>query len=264
MRSSLVLVASLVAASCAAAAAFAAPADDARAAADRFLDALIARDGQTACALISEPLLTAIGGPDKCLDDFSGDVAEDLDAQVQDAIAWQMLDRVYTDARALALARGGFVTKGSSLAALASDLRKLEPGLLLSVGNGPQAARNKPPFQVVIDRKTQGTHLVLYVESETGTIWRLDARGTARDDETVTKAGRGVPGRKPPEEPPTYTIGGALLADDATAIVTATLTYEGQSQETLLKMTYDGSAWKVADLYYSYTSLVAALEADDD
>ena len=209
---------------------------------------------------MTDQLLAAIGGRDECLQGFTDDNQGDATANAlsdADAQTMQLLRTVYRDARALAVAQGGYVTKSTSLNKLLSELRQLESDLVFAVGTGPAAARDTDPGRIVVDRRTNRSKLVLYAESDSGVVWRLTTQGTT--GMTFARAATGVrklpkPQTPQPPTPPTYTIDAVLPADPATVYVTATLTYEGQKAGALLKVSFDGTAWKVGDLYVSALS----------
>jgi hypothetical protein len=78
------------------------------------------------------------------------------------------------------------------LAALARELREYQTDARL--GSGPAAARNTPTGRVIVDRaRSTRTVLVLYTESESGTIRRLTGT-TARKGTATRTATRGLPG----------------------------------------------------------------------
>ena len=266
MRRRLLLVlAALLAAGCAATAALAAPADDARAVADRFFAALIAEDGKTACGLFSARAVAILGGPDKCaaglIDDSGGSSADNPrtgdEDNPDDFLARAILDHVFGDARALGVARGGYVTKQAKVARLVRDLRMLEPELGFSAGKGADAARGTSSNHVIVDSRTSARVLTLYVESDTGTIWRLSAHGFAHA--TIAKGGMGIavkpipapptPAAPPqPEVPPTFTVAAVTMLDETSAYATITITYEGKSASYVLSMKLEDGTWKVDDL----------------
>ena len=279
----LVVLVAVVAAVCMAAAALAAPPDDARAASERFLAALSAKDVNTACGMLTARTLALVGGPQKCTEFFSDDeeersVEDEADSSAkairaergfQDRVEEIVLREVFDDARALGLARGAYVTKQVPLTKLLRELRTLEPMLRFSIGTRPSAARGKHRLHVVVDRKTLGRTLVLYAESDSGTIFRLTAHGftTAK----VVNAGRGIPTKvtrrpaPPPkqpeaEEPVTFAVTGVTLLDDATAYVTVDVTYEGHAFPYVVSLKLEGGAWKVDDLFVGIFSAFAAID----
>jgi hypothetical protein len=267
----------LLAAATAGTAALAAPPDDARSAAERFVNALVTEDAATTCSLFSARIVKLLGGPEECAkvsEDSPGDSeSEDFpfgageDEDVDDYIAQRVLDAVFRDARAIGLARGGYVTKQAGLTRLVNELRTLEPGLSFSIGQGAQAARAKKFTHVVVGRQTGLRALVLYAESDTGTIWRLSANGFTRSK--TAPAGKGIPAKparpatpatpKAPEQPPTFAITGVALVDDVSAYVTVTTQYEGTTFPFVLSMKLEDGAWKVDDIMVGLFSLLEAV-----
>lgn len=285
-RRLLVIVVTMLGAGCMAVAALAAPPDDVRAAADRFLTALAAKDANAACGMLTARTLEHVGGLPKCAEIFTGvdeDSVEDETESsaeaarglrtMQDRFEEYVLTAVFYDARALGLARGGYVTKDVPLTKLVSELRTLQPQLRFSTGTRPTAARAKSRFHVVVDRRTRDRMLVLYAESDSGTILRLTAHGfrTAK----VAKAGHGVPAKLPkspssppkpaepkePEEPITFTIGSVTLLDEASAYAAVDVRYEGETYSYLLSLKVEGGTWKVDDLFVGLFSAFGAAQA---
>jgi hypothetical protein len=75
----------------------------------------------------------------------------------------------------------------------------------------------------VVDARTTARRVVIYVEGDSGAIYR--ATGTAFDDPTVRKVADGTPeAPKPPSAPPTYTIDSVAVASDGKAVVFITVT----------------------------------------
>jgi len=168
------------------------------------------------------------------------------------------------DARTVAdrfLARRSTTLRRSGSGTAATRRRRrapaLEPGLRFSLGSGPQAARNLEFTQVVVGSRTKARTLLLYAESDSGTIWGLTAHGFTQT--TFRKAGRGVPARAPKTPPPapsttteteqvSYAIVGVTLNDPITATVQVTVSYEKQVVPFQLTMKLEDGQWKVDDL----------------
>ena len=75
----------------------------------------------------------------------------------------------------------------------------------------------------MLDRRTSSRRVVIYVEGDSGAIYR--ASGSAFDDPTVRKVADGTPeAPKPPPTPPTFTIDSVAIAADGKAFVTITVT----------------------------------------
>ncbi len=265
MRRVVVCVLALAACLVAAAPALASPEDDARAVADEFLHALVNRDGQTACGLMAPELVSALGGEQKCTETLSEDTASTSDeTDLEDTLTRSLLLSVYNDARALSLARGGYVTKTASLKVLVRQLHTLEPRLTFSIGDGPGAAKKSGLLAIVVDRRTSRRELLAYAKSASGTIFRLDAHGTS--SRSITAAGKGdaIPSSQPtptPTTPPSYAIGTVFLSDPATAYVSVTLTQGSESVQALLRLVFDGTSWRIADLYASLLSALTQLSS---
>lgn len=270
----LVLVIALLTAGSAATAALATPGDDARAAAERFLTALVGDDANTACSLLTARVVQLLGGPEKCVKSFTADEGvaldpesgNDQDAEEGDFFARGVLRFTFQDARAVGVARGGYTTKEAGLERLVRDLRTLEPSLRFSIGRGPAAARGIEARHVIVDRRTSGRTLILYAESDSGVIYRLTAHGFS-EAAKVDRAGKGIatkPLPKPPatptqpEAPPTFAVTNVILVDDANAYVQVTVTYEGQSVGFLVAMKLEDGAWKVDDLLIGLFTLLAS------
>lgn len=131
----------------------------------------------------------------------------------------------------------------------------LEPEFGCSIGNGPSAARATSYRHVVIDRRTSARVLTLYVESESGTIWRLDAHGFSQSQ--IKKGGQGVRATPtppvptdppPPEAPPTFSITNVTLLADVSAYATIGVQYEDKSFSYVLAMKLEDATWKVDDV----------------
>jgi hypothetical protein len=190
-------------------------ASDAKDVAGRFMTALLANDAKTACSLLSPRALAAFGGPDCSKELGSGDSsdADDLDAL-------DTLQSAFKAARHSSARRhGDFVRKGFTVKQLARDMQRLDHGLTVKVGKGPLAAKGQLATTVVLDRRTTARRVVIYVEGDSGAIYR--ATGTAFDDPTVRKVAEGTPeAPKPPPAPPTVTVASVAVASDGTAFAT--------------------------------------------
>jgi hypothetical protein len=191
---------------------------DARAVADRFMAALIAGDSKTACSLFSPRALAALGGPD-CPNRFTSGDSSDADIDALDTLV-----SAYKAARRSSARRhGDFVRKGFTVKQLARDMQRIDGELTVKVGKGPLAAKGQLPTTAVVDTRTTARRVVIYVEGDSGAIYR--ATGTAFDDPTVRKVADGSPeAPKPPSAPPTYTIDSVAVASDGKAVVSITVT----------------------------------------
>jgi hypothetical protein len=191
---------------------------DARAVADRFMAALLAGDAKTACSLLSPRALAAFGGSD-CANRFLASDPSDADIDALDT-----LTSAYKAARRSSARRhGDFVRKGFTVKQLARDMERMNPELRVRVGKGPLAAKGQLATTAVLDSRTTARRVVIYVEGDSGAIYR--ATGTAFDDPTVRKVADGIPeAPKPPPTPPTYTIDWVTIASDGKAVVGITVT----------------------------------------
>jgi hypothetical protein len=192
-------------------------ASDARAVADRFMTALIAGDTKSMCGLLSPRAVAAFGGPgcpNLTSDDSTGADIDALDT----------LTSAYKAARRSSAKRhGDFVRKGFTVKQLARDMERIDGDLTVKVGKGPLAAKGQLATTVVLDSRTSARRVVIYVEGDSGAIYR--ASGTAFDDPTVQKVAEGTAeAPKPPPAPPTYTIDSVAIAPDGKAFVSITVT----------------------------------------
>jgi hypothetical protein len=192
-------------------------ASDARAVADRFMAALIAGDAKTACSLLSPRALAALGGPD-CPNRFLSSDTSDADIDALDTLT----SAFKAARRSSARRHGDFVRKGFTVKQLARDMERIDSELHVKVGKGPLAAKGQLATTAVLDSRTTARRVVIYVEGDSGAIYR--ATGTAFDDPTVRKVADGTPeAPKPPPAPPTYTIDSVAVASDGKAVVMATV-----------------------------------------
>jgi hypothetical protein len=190
---------------------------DARAAADRFMAALVANDGATACSLFTPRALEVFGGS-QCAERLSS--TDTMDADI-DAI--DTLRKAYLAARkSSARRRGDFVRKGFGIKRLARDMERIDNDLTVKVGKGPLAAKGQLATTAVLDKRTTARRVVIYVEGDSGTIYR--ATGTAFDDPSIRPVAQGTPeAPKPPPPAPKYTLDSVALTADAKAYVAVTI-----------------------------------------
>jgi hypothetical protein len=193
-------------------------ASDARAVSDRFIAALIANDGTTACSLLSPRALAAFGGSE-CPARFS-----QSDSSASDFDALDTLQKAFVAARkSSARRRGDFIRKGFTVKQLARDMQRIDSDLTVKVGTGPLAAKGQLSTTAVLDRRTSSRRVVIYVEGDSGAIYR--ASGTAFDDPTIRQVADGTPeAPKPPSAPPTYAIDSVTVAADGKAYASITIT----------------------------------------
>jgi hypothetical protein len=194
-------------------------ATEAHAVADKFMTAVIKNDGATACSLLSPRALEVFGGAD-CPSRFSS--SSDVDDSDYDAL--DTLMSAYKAARKSSSRRhGDFVRKGFTVKQLARDMERIDSDLTVKVGNGPLAAKGQLSTTAVLDKRTTARRVVIYVEGDSGAIYR--ATGTAFDDPSFSKVADGTPeAPKPPPAPPTFTIDSVAVAADGTAYVAITVT----------------------------------------
>ena len=216
MRRLLLLLAAL--AVVAAGTASAAPGEDARAVAERFLTALAKSDSTTACGLFTPGALEQLGGASACRRTLAGS------AESADSAAQTTLGRALSAARRSARARHGmYVRKGYGLRSLARDMERLDAQLTVALGRGPRSAAGRLDTTAVLDTRSTARRLVAYAESDDGSIWRLSAAatGAARVDEVA----QGIPEAQPEPRAPsfTFTIDRVSVDDDGSALVVATV-----------------------------------------
>jgi hypothetical protein len=219
-------------------------ASDARAVADRFMKALIASDGATACSLLSPRALAAFGGPE-CPSRFTQSDSSDADLDALDTLTSAFKAARQSSARR----HGDFVRKGFSVKQLARDVERIDRGVTVKVGKGPLAAKGQLATTVVLDRRTTARRVVIYVEGDSGAIYR--ASGTAFDDPTVRRVATGTPeAPKPPAASPTYTIDGVAVAADGRAFVSITITdpTSGSSAPAYLLLVPSSRGYLVDDI----------------
>ena len=219
-------------------------ASDARAVADRFMTALIASDGQTACSLLSPRALAAFGGSE-CPSRFTATDSSDADLDALDTLTSAFRAARQSSARR----HGDFVRKGFSVKQLARDMERIDGDLTVKVGKGPLAAKGQLATTVVLDSRTSARRVVIYVEGDSGAIYR--ATGTAFEDPTVRKVATGTPeAPKPPPAHPTYTIDAVAVASDGRAFVGITITdpTSGSSAPAYLLLVPSSRGYLVDDI----------------
>ena len=219
-------------------------ASDARAVADSFMKALLAGDSKTVCSLLSPRAVAVFGGPD-CPNEFGSS-----DSSASDLDALDTLTSAFKAARESSARRhGDFVRKGFTVKQLARDMQRIDHALTVKVGKGPLAAKGQLATTVVLDRRTTAHRVVIYVEGDSGAIYR--ATGTAFDDPTVRRVATGTPeAPKPPAASPTYTIDGVAVAADGRAFVSITITdpTSGSSAPAYLLLVPSSRGYLVDDI----------------
>jgi hypothetical protein len=229
---------------------------DARAVADRFMTALLANDGAAVCSLFSPRALAVFGGND-CVRLFS-----EVDSSDRDYEALETLRKAYGAARkSSARRRGDFVRKHFTIKQLARDMERIDSDLTVKVGKGPLAANKQLPTTAVLDARTTARRVVIYVEGDSGTIYR--ASGTAFSDPAVGKVAQGTP-EGPATSPPTpkFTIDSVTLSADAKAYVTATILDPETSRPAgtfVLLLVPSAQGYLVDDILISLVGTIASL-----
>ena len=227
--------------------------EDARATAVAFVDALVRGDADRVCSLFSPDALRRLGGPQRCRSSMTETEDE------EDYGALETLLRAHTAARLSASKRNGrFVTKKFGPRKLARDMEQLDPELTVKLGRSSAAARGQLVTTVILDTRSTARRLVLYAESDDGSIYRLSATGSGQP--RYEEVGVGVPETLPsPAEPPTRSISGTI--GSVTVDTTGTAFARGsfvitEGDETynfgilLVLVRIDGSYF-VDDIFYS-------------
>ncbi len=246
------LAAALTIALAAVGAARAEPPDDARVAVDSFLGALLAGDGQTACSLMSTRLqgLFAADGP--CPEALADEGA----ASGQDDRAQSMLANAYFDALFLRFDERNALYPAPARR-FARLLQQRARGTRFVLGSGPAAARNRPPDTVVVDAKlTTRRRVVLYVESESGAIWRLSSG--LKVDPRLDRAGTGVPAPPAPPATVTFATEWVAVAGTTDAVASVVVTTNGTAERLTVRMRLETTGWRVDDLLISVFDLFGA------
>jgi hypothetical protein len=242
----------LLAAATAVPAAGADASDDARAFADRFVSALLAGDVETVCGMLSPKAEARLGGADRCRRAFGDDTS------AADRAAQLTLVRAAMAAERSASRRNGqYVTKKFGLKKLAREIEFLEPDLTVVLGKGPDSAAGRLPTTVVLDTRSSARRLVVYAESDDGSIWRVIVaqQGGGRLEEV----GQGVPEASTPPKPSepeiTYTVDSVAMGSDGRVIVSVTLVEvadgERETYALAVVLVPAGTSYLVDDLLYS-------------
>jgi hypothetical protein len=243
------LAAALAIALAAVGAARAEPQDDARVSTEAFMNALLAGDAQTACSLMSTRLQGVVAQDGTCADALA---LEDT-AEAQDYRAQSALMSTYFDALFLRFDEPSAVYPAPARR-LARLLQQRARNVRFVLGAGPAAARNRPETTVVVDRRlTTKRRIVLYVESDSGKIWRLSSG--LKVDPQVEAAGSGIPA--PPEPPQTVTMATewVALAGTGDAVASVVLTSNGRSQRYTVRLRLEETGWRVDDVLTSLFEL---------
>ena len=249
----LALAAAVLVAAFGAASARASGADDARATAAAFLDALLKSDADRACSLFTPEAVDRLGGLARCKRAF----AESENAQDEQAL--ETLLRAYTAARRSAKKRHGhYLTRHFTKRALAREIERLDAEVTVKLGRGPQAAAGELVTTVVLDTRSSARRLVFYAESDDGSIFRLSVSGAGKPD--LDEVAVGVPETTQPPPGPTVTtrIDSITVDPAGTAFVRATLTVtkddESENYAVLLVLVPRNGGYLVDDFFYSVLS----------
>jgi hypothetical protein len=255
LRLCILAAAALLAVGATAASADANPEGDARATAVAFFDAVIRGDAERVCSLYSPDAIARLGGAERC----RSSMGESEDGNEADYGALESLLRAHTAARLSATKRrGSYVTKKFGPRKLARDMEQLDPELTVKLGRSATAAKGQLVTTVVLDTRSTGRRLVLYAESDDGSIFRLSAATTGQPD--FEEVGTGIPETSPkPAEPPRRTFSATI--DTVTFDTAGTAFARGtfvvaEDDETytygiLLELVPLNGAYYVDDLYYS-------------
>jgi hypothetical protein len=228
-------------------------AEQARATALDFLTALGNSDSKHLCALFTPAAVARIGGVDRCESAFAAD-EEEADFEALDT-----LSHAFVAARQSAAKRHGqYVTKTFTRKQLARDIERRAPQLTVKLGNGPRAAAGQLVTTVVLDTRSTGRRLVLYAESDDGSILRLSA--PRKGDPSLDEVAFGIPEdpQAEPEKPDFHTSVDSILFDGTTALARSTfvVTYRGETHTyaVLLVLVPTANGYLVDDFLYSVLS----------
>jgi hypothetical protein len=205
-------------------------------AADRFTQHVLRQETSALCGSMSSRLLAELGGRDGCARRWGPDRAE------VDGIAKRSLADAWRAAQA---ARTG--PAGSAYPPAGRLLRAMRPRVAatLRLGRGARAVRGRSPWFVVLaERELRAGRLVLYAESDTGTIFRLVAR--PRGSPVIERAAvAGIPDlASPPAGSIPYTV---EIAEEAPAVARAVVTIDMHAfVETIsLRLVAEDGRWLV-------------------
>jgi hypothetical protein len=233
-------------------AATAAPArssNDAADVASRFLTALVLGDGKGACSLMTSTAVGRLEGIERC-ERAMGSFAAFSE---QDYQAFRSLDRAYEAAQENARTRGGkYVTKRFGARALARAIERAEPTLTVKLGRGPQAARGQLEQTIILDQRSTARRLVLYSESDDGSIWRLSAPASGEPD--FDEVAQGIPESAPPDPSTLFSIGSIMSLEQGQMLVRAQLklfAFVDAAIHVALVLTPSSGSYLVDDMLFS-------------
>lgn len=246
-----VLIAVVLAGSASAGASTAGADANALTTANAFVDALQRNDAERVCALFSPGAIARLGGEERCRASMS-ESEDDVDYA-----ALETLLRGYTAARLSATKRKGmFVTRKFGARKLARDMEQLDPEVTVKLGRSSAAAKGELVTTVVLDTRSTARRIVLYAESDDGSIFRLSAAtgATPRYEEV----GMGIP-EASKEDTPTSTftakIDSVTVADDGTAYARGTFVFTNDDEAyrygVMIVLIPLNGTYFVDDVYYS-------------
>jgi hypothetical protein len=199
---------------------------DARATASRFLDAMARGDAAVVCSMFSPAALARLGGEDECHAGFT-------DTDSADREAMSTLVRAFEAARKSAdRRRAGYVTKKFTARALARDMERIDSELTVKLGRNAKAASNQLVTTAVLDVRTNARRLVLYAESDDGSILRLSVPRHG-DGGSLEEVAQGVAETAPRDTGPAF-----AFTVDSVAVVDATVQVRATIRITLADETY--------------------------
>jgi hypothetical protein len=198
-----ILVAVLLAGGASAGASIAGADADALTTANAFVDALQRNDAERVCALFSPGAIARLGGEERCRASMS-ESEDDVDYA-----ALETLLRGYTAARLSATKRKGmFVTRKFGARKLARDMEQLDPEVTVKLGRSSAAAKGQLVTTVVLDTRSTARRIVLYAESDDGSIFRLS--GATGATPRYEEVGTGIPETSKQNDTPTSTFTGKI------------------------------------------------------
>jgi hypothetical protein len=252
-RFAAVLGTATVLAAAIAASADANPEADARATAIAFVDAVGRDDADRVCSLFSPDAIRRLGGTESCRASMS-ESEDEVDYE-----ALESLVRGHTAARLSATKRRGqYVTKKFGARRLARDMEQLDPELTVKLARSAAAAKGQLVTTVVLDTRSTARRLVLYAESDDGSIFRLSV--TSGGQPRLEEVAVGIPETsRPPSEAPKSTFSATIdsVTLDATGTAFARGTFVlSQGDETykygiMLVLIPLNGAYFVDDILYS-------------
>lgn len=230
-----------------------------RATAVAFVDALNREDAATACRMLASPALARVGGPERCLKTLGGDREGAADYRAISTLQ----DAFRAAEKSAVRRRGAFVTKSFRLAALARDMQRIDDELTVRVGRGPRAAAGQLPTTVVLDTRSNARRVVLYAESDDGSIFRLSGAMLGHAD--VDEVAQGIAEASPPAaEPREEGLSVSFQVDHVIehvggAFVRGTLVYQADGMRVevviALELVLESGSYLVNDYFYSLISL---------